>query len=225
MSAILDWLNTAAFTMFGAPTTWAEVLGFITGAWCVYLVARQNIWNWPIGIANNVLWIALFMAAGLYADSSLQVVYIVLALWGWYTWIWGGANRTERLVSRTTNAQWGLLLLAGVAGTFAMYGFLTHLTNSTVPWFDAVTTVLSLMATWGQCLKKIESWWLWMIADVIYIPLYQYKGLTLTAILYVGFFALCVYGFYDWRKALKSQVTAVAVSSGSEEPREKEMTS
>jgi nicotinamide mononucleotide transporter len=64
-----------------------------------------------------------------------------------------------------------------------------------------VTTVLSLLATWGQCLKKLESWYLWIAADLVYIPLYQHKGLTLTALLYVGFLSLCVYGLHDWRRS------------------------
>ena len=90
MSTIVGWLNTAAFTSFGAPTTWAEVLGFLAGAACVYLVAKQHIANWPLGIANNLLWILLFANAGLFADSALQVVFIGLALWGWWQWLHGG---------------------------------------------------------------------------------------------------------------------------------------
>ena len=94
MNALINWLNSPALYAFGAPTTWAEVLGFATGALCVYLVARQHILNWPIGIANNLLWILLFATAGLYADSGLQVIYIALALWGWWQWLHGGRDRT-----------------------------------------------------------------------------------------------------------------------------------
>ncbi|HZG93106.1 MAG TPA: nicotinamide riboside transporter PnuC [Mycobacteriales bacterium] len=199
---LIDWLNSAAFNSFGAPTTWAEVLGFAAGAATVYLVARQVVWNWPVGILNAVLWIVLFATAGLFADSALQVVYIALGLWGWWQWLHGGRDRTPLPVSRTTRRQWRWLAVAGVVGTVAMTVFLDRLTSSTVPLPDAVTTVLSLLATWGQCKKKLESWLLWMTADVIYVPLYQYKSLTLTAILYVGFFVLCVLGFVGWRRDL-----------------------
>lgn len=204
MSSFIDWLGSPAFYAFGAPTSWVEVLGFIFGALCVYLVAKQNIWNWPIGIANNVLWILLFMTFGLYADSALQVVYIILALAGWYMWIWGGTDRTELKVTKTTFDQWVGLTVAGFFGFIFMYQILLQFTPSTVPAWDALTTILSLMAVWGQMNKKLESWFIWMLADIIYVPLYIYKGLTLTSILYVGFFALCVLGYVKWKQALES---------------------
>jgi nicotinamide mononucleotide transporter len=212
--AITNWLNATAFSSFGAPTTWAEVFGFGTGAWCVWLVARQNVANWAVGIANNLLFLVLFAAAGLFADSSLQIVYVGLALYGWYQWVRGGEQRTELPVTRTTVEQWRLLAGVGFAGTIGMAVFLDHLTSSTVPLADAVTTVLSLAATWGQCLKKLESWWLWIAADLIYVPLYQYKGLALTAILYLGFLALCVYGLRDWTRTLRAGIQEDLGDSG-----------
>lgn len=209
---VLAWLNSAAFTSFGAPTSWAEVLGFAAGAGCVYLVARQNVLSWPVGILNAALWIVLFGTAGLYADSALQVFYIALGLWGWWQWLHGGLDRTPLRVSTTTPRQWAALATIGVLGTAAMTLFLDRYTASTVPLPDAVTTVLSLLATWGQCRKKVESWLLWMTADVIYVPLYQYKGLTLTALLYIGFFVLCVLGLVQWRRDLRSAAPLATVS-------------
>lgn len=205
MTTIVSWLNTAAFTSFGAPTTWAEVLGFLAGAACVYLVAKQHILNWPLGIANNLLWILLFANAGLFADSGLQVIYIGLAVWGWWQWLHGGAHRTQRVVTGTGGREWAALATAGVLGTAALTWFLDTQTSSTVPFWDAVTTVLSLMAVYGQAMKRWESWLLWMAADVVYVPLYHHKGLDLTAILYVGFFLLCVKGLVEWRRDLRTR--------------------
>jgi nicotinamide mononucleotide transporter len=203
MSGVIEWLNTPVFYAFGAPTSWAEVLGFITGALCVWLVAKQNIWNWPIGILNNILWIVLFITAGLYADSALQIVYIILALIGWYTWIYGGTNRSALVPTYTSIKEWAWLFITGLAGFSVIVLVLSNLTNSTVPGWDALTTILSLLAVWGQIKKKVESWYLWMIADIVYIPLYVYKGLTLTAILYAGFFSLCVVGLIKWKAAAR----------------------
>lgn len=217
-TTLTNWLNTTAFTTFGAPTTIAEVIGFVTGAVCVYLVAKQHILNWPIGIANNLTWILLFATAGLYADSALQVVFIALAVWGWYQWLHGGQNRTERQVTSTSAREWVGLGLAGVAGTAFLTWFLDTQTGSTVPLADAVTTTLSLMATYGQAKKKWESWLLWMTADIIYIPLYHHKGLDLTALLYIGFFALCVKGLLEWRRALSDQPTATSTTQAAPTP-------
>nr|MBM4732576.1 nicotinamide riboside transporter PnuC [Prescottella equi] len=208
---MIDFLNSTAFTAFGAPTSWAEVLGFVTGAWCVWLVGRQSVWNWPIGIANNVVWILLFATAGLFADSALQIVYIALAVWGWRNWVQGRAGDTLP-VTGTTGTEWIWLAGAGIAGTGALMLFLDTATSSTVPFWDAVTTVLSLLATWGQATKRWESWLLWIAADLIYIPLYLHKGLTLTALLYAGFLLLCIRGLLAWRRSRATE-PALAVAS------------
>lgn len=207
---MIDFLNSTAFTAFGAPTSWAEVLGFVTGAWCVWLVGRQSVWNWPIGIANNLVWILLFATAGLFADSALQIVYIALAVWGWRNWVQGRAGETLP-VTGTTGTEWMWLAGAGIAGTGALMLLLDTATSSTVPFWDAVTTVLSLLATWGQATKRWESWLLWITADLIYIPLYLHKGLTLTALLYAGFLLLCVRGLLAWRRSRATE-PALAVA-------------
>ncbi|MEU6758474.1 nicotinamide riboside transporter PnuC [Streptomyces sp. NPDC046685] len=184
--------------------SWTEVLGFVTGALCVWLVARQHIANWPIGIANNVFFIVLFAQAGLYADAGLQIVFIALAAYGWWSWTHGGGPGTTGAlpVRRTTRTEWAWLAAAGAVGVLALTLLLSRATDSTVPFWDALTTGLSLAATYGQCRKLVESWWLWIAADLIYIPLYVYKGLHLTALLYVGFLALCVAGLAGWRRTL-----------------------
>jgi len=210
LDQVLDPLRATAFTLFGAPTSWMEVIGFLTGALCVWLVARQNAWNWPIGIANNVAFFALFMTAGLYADGWLQVVYLGLAVYGWWAWLRGGDHHSTLPVSATTAAQWRALAVIGVAATAALTWILVVATDSSVPFPDAATTVLSLLATWGQARKKVECWWLWITADVVYVPLYAYKGLWLTAILYVGFIGLCVVGLRAWRADLRSPALAAA---------------
>jgi nicotinamide mononucleotide transporter len=192
-----------------------EILGFVSGALCVWLVAVQNVWNWPIGIANNVTFLILFWTAGLYADSALQLVYLALAGYGWWTWLRGGVARTTLTVSRTTTNQWVVLGVAGALGTAGLTVLLDRVTDSTVPLPDAITTVLSLLATWGQARKKLESWWLWIAADVVYVPLYAYKDLWLTAALYVGFLALCVFGLRNWLRDYTTTPRAAAGRSAS----------
>ncbi|GAA3010332.1 nicotinamide riboside transporter PnuC [Streptosporangium longisporum] len=205
LAEILAPLMRPAFTLGTTPTSWAELLGFATGVLTVWLVVRQNIWNWPIGVASVTLFGAVFLTVELYADAALQVVYVVLGLYGWWQWRYGGAGRTPLPVRRTGRGEWAVLAGCGIALTAALTAVLSTRTDSDVPFWDALTTALSLLATYGQSRKLVESWWLWIAADVIYIPLYLYKGLHLTAALYVIFLGLCVAGLLAWRADLAAR--------------------
>jgi len=209
---MLDWLTSAAFTLFGAPTTWGELLGFGTGALCVWLVVRQHIANWAVGILNVLLLMVVFWYAGLYADAGLQILYVVLGLYGWWQWVFAGTARNALPVRRTSGWEWLALAVAGLLLTAALTFFLDRYTSSTVPLADALTTALSLLATYGQARKLLESWWLWIAADLIYIPLYAYKDLWLTSILYIGFLALCVLGLRAWLSDLRTPIPSPATA-------------
>ncbi|SCL37177.1 nicotinamide mononucleotide transporter [Micromonospora rhizosphaerae] len=215
---MLDWLTSTAFSIAGTGTTWAELLGFATGVVNVWLVARQHIANWPIGIANVLLLMLLFWTAGLYADAGLQIVYVALGLYGWWHWLFGGERRSRLTVARTGQREWWALAVAGVVLTGGLWLLLDRATDSTVPLADAVTTALSLLATYGQTRKLVESWWLWIAADLIYIPLYAYKGLWLTAGLYLIFLGLCVVGLRAWRADLRRRLTPTPVPPGPAAP-------
>lgn len=206
---MIDWLSGVAFTAFGVGTTWAEVLGFGTGLVNVGLLVRRHILNWPLGILNVLLLMLVFWSAGLYADASLQIVYVLLGAYGWWAWLYGGASRTPLTVRSTTRAEWTGLAVAGVVLTGGLWLFLDRLTGSTVPLADALTTALSLLATYGQTRKLVENWWLWIAADLIYTPLYAYKDLWLTALLYIAFLALCVLRLRSWPAARRTQAVAV----------------
>ncbi|WP_018658193.1 nicotinamide riboside transporter PnuC [Actinomadura flavalba] len=199
---LLEPLLRPAFHLGAVPTSWAELIGFATGALNVYLVVRQNIWNWPIGAVNVIFLGLVFLDGGLYADAALQVVYVALQCYGWYVWMYGGAERDALPVRRTRRAEWAGVGVAGAVATAVMTWVLVAFTDSTVPFWDAVTTALSLMATYGMSRKLLESWWLWIAADLIYIPLYWHKDLHLTSVLYVLFLALCVSGLIAWRRDL-----------------------
>jgi len=190
--------------------SFTEILGFLTGAVNVWLLARQNIWNWPIGLANNALYIAVFLSAGLYVDAGLQLVYIALGIYGWWTWA-HPEGRAELRVAHTPRRVWLWLIPATAAATIVLVLFLRRFTDSTVPGWDGLTTALSLAAIYGQCKKYLESWWIWILADVIYIPLYVYKNLRLTSVLYFVFLLLCVMGLREWNKTLRARLEPVTV--------------
>jgi nicotinamide mononucleotide transporter len=179
-----------------------EALGFVTGAACVYLVVRQNVWNFPLGIANNIFFLILFVGARLYGDAGLQLVYLALGAWGWYAWLHGGPNRTALRVARSSPRLLALVALFVCAGTVALTLSL-RAAKGAAPLLDAFTTVLSLAAQYLLNRKLVESWLLWITADVVYIYLYVSRGLRLTAVLYFVFLCLCVAGLVSWRESLR----------------------
>ncbi|HYE73217.1 MAG TPA: nicotinamide riboside transporter PnuC [Blastocatellia bacterium] len=184
------------------PVSLTETLGFITGAACVYLVVKENIWNYPLGIANNIFFIVLFTNTQLYGDAALQLVYIALGIQGWYLWLHGGPQKT---VLKVNSASLELLVYTAVfvvVGTIALI-YLLRWARGAAPFLDAFTTALSLAAQYLLNRKMIENWYLWITADVIYIFLYISRGLHLTAVLYFIFLCLCIAGVMKWRQSLR----------------------
>lgn len=182
--------------------TWTEILGFITGAASVLLAVRESAWNWPVGIANNIFFLILFWRARLYADAILQIVYIVISIFGWWNWVRGGDGHTKLLVSRTMVRTGIVLAVLTAAATALLAIVLRRFSDSAAPFGDGVTTALSLAAQYMLSRKLLENWWVWMSADVIYIALYCYKSLYLTSVLYLLFLGMCIAGYVGWRKSL-----------------------
>ena len=195
-------LDLQVFELAGQPVSYAELLGFITGLASVALAVVQRVETFPVGIAGNVFFLVLFADVGLYADAGLQVVYMVLSVLGWWAWLRLGPERTELDVSDASPAL--LLGVAGgvVAATLVLVPILRE-AHGSAPFLDSLTTSLSLGAQLLLSLKKLQHWYVWMAADVIYVPLYVERGLYLTAIVYVVFFALCLSGLVQWRRALR----------------------
>jgi nicotinamide mononucleotide transporter len=187
--------------LLGTATSLGEILGFVTGAACVWLVVRRNVWNFPVGIANVTFLGLLFLDARLYADACLQVVYIALQVFGWWAWLRLLPQRSQQDVKRGGRLPWIALGLA-LAGTAILFPILRAVGDS-APFWDALTTALSLSAQGLLAWKHFSNWWFWIAADLIYVPLYATKQLPLTACVYVLFLGLCVYGLADWRKAAR----------------------
>jgi nicotinamide mononucleotide transporter len=190
------------------PFDWLEAFGFISGAWGVWLQVRENVWNWPIQLISSALYVVVFLNARLFSDASLNVLYVVLYLLGWYWWLRGGENRGELHIARVTPRM--MLLLAGltVVATAAWTIVLTSIADS-APFLDAFTTVVSLVALFLTARKIFESWHLWIFVNLVYIGLYVYKGLLLTAVLYAIFAGLSVAGLVNWRRLLRRQEVGI----------------
>ena len=176
-----------------------ETIAAVFGVISVFLSVRQNIWSWPTAIVNTGMYIFVFFAAKLYADTGLQVIYVILNAYGWYHWLYGGKNRTELPVSKTSGRTAGLLVVSVIAGTGVLGTILARTTDAALPYMDAMTTSVSLAAQWMMTRKLLENWIIWVAVDVVYIGVYIYKSLYLTAVLYLIFLILSAMGYFQWK--------------------------
>jgi nicotinamide mononucleotide transporter len=179
-----------------------EVVGVAFGVVAVWLTVRENIWCWPTGLVNVGLFIIVFYEARLYADMGLQVVYVALCLYGWYAWLHGGRDQGALSVARTPARIMALLGVLGPGVALALGLTLRHHTDASLPFWDSALTSGSLAAQWMQTRKWIENWVVWIAVDTVYVGVYLYKDLYLTAALYAVFLALAVTGLIEWKKAL-----------------------
>jgi len=180
-----------------------EAVGALAGAVSVYLSARENIWNWPIAIVNLAVYVIVFEHTGLYSDMGLQVVFLVLSVYGWYAWLHGGGNQREFTVRHASSRDW----FDAAVVAFAFWAILARntagLPGVAMPYLDSGLATVSLVAQWMMTRKMLENWILWILVDLVYIPVYVYKGLPLTAALYAVFLALASLGLHAWWRSYR----------------------
>jgi nicotinamide mononucleotide transporter len=176
-------------------------VGFVFGVAGVWLSVRQNIWTWPVGLVNVTLYFFIFLRAGFYSDTGLQVVYFVLLLYGWYHWRFGGPARGALPVTRTPVRTWTLLAVGGAVIWFVLGTVTAQLRGATLPFLDAATTTVSLVAQYMMTRKYLEAWAVWIAVDIVYVGMWLSRSLYLTAVLYAVYLALAVVGHREWKRS------------------------
>jgi nicotinamide mononucleotide transporter len=187
--------------------TWLEVIGVITGLLCVYLAAINNIWNWPFAIISVTIYIFIFFEAKLFADMGLQVSFFVVNIYGWYYWSKKPPNSKKHPVTRITQKEIMIAIPAILLFTFVL-GSLLKYTTASYPYIDSFCTACSLVAQVLLARKVIENWLIWIFVDVIYIGVYIYKDLHLTAVMYAIYVGIALMGYIDWKKDWKKQMSS-----------------
>lgn len=198
------WTSIVAGLSANPLETVAALFGIVS----VWLSTREHLASWPTAIVNVALYFVVFQRAQLYADMGLQVIYLVLSVYGWYEWRFGGAGRTELAVSRTTRAQALVLVPLGLAGALGLGLLLARTTDAALPWIDSALAVTSLLAQWMMTRKLLENWLVWVVADVAYVAMFLSKQLYVTAALYAVFLCLAAKGFLDWRRSWRSHASS-----------------
>jgi nicotinamide mononucleotide transporter len=197
-------MNHTLPLLFGFVTTPLELISFVLAIITVALNIRQVHWAWLFAILSSALYAVVFFDAKLYGDMGLQIVFILVSVWGWTLWLRGGSGPDVMRVTRLSRPGLGLSVFAWLAGFVMLAWFLRSLTDSDVPYVDGFLTAGSLL---GQVLlsrKKLENWHVWIIVDILYVGLYVYKNLILTALLYALFVVMAMLGLRVWRKACQA---------------------
>lgn len=192
---------TEAFSLWGSPVTWLEVAAFWIAIAMVFANFRVHPVAWPLAIASSALYGWLFWGSRLYGEASLQGVFIVLAFWGWWQWLRGrGEDGAPLRVHRLQPRQRLWLAGATVLAWPPLALLLRHLTDSDVPWLDALPTVGSLAGQFLLGRKLVENWPVWLAVNLVSIGLFAFKGLWLTVVLYALFALLSGVGWRQWEK-------------------------
>ncbi|GFM88453.1 nicotinamide mononucleotide transporter [Pseudomonas cichorii] len=186
----------------GAAMSGLELFAAVLGVIAVWLTVKQNPWCWPIGLVMVVIYIWIFFDVKLYSDMLLQVIYAGLQVYGWLQWTRHGNGLPVRAVTVLQSGPVLGGLAIGAVISLVLGASMAHFTDAAQPWLDAALTGFSLVAQVWMAQKRVQCWPLWIVLDVIFVGLFIYKELYLTAALYGLFTLLAVQGWREWRNDL-----------------------
>ena len=183
-----------------------EAVTFVFGIASVYLAKKENIWVYPTGLIATTITVYLLYRAGYYGDMVVNFYYSVMSIYGWYNWARKSNGTNIITISRTNNIEKltgiGMFLLTIIV-IFAIYRTFGY-EIKTENYLDIFTSGIFFTAMWYMALKKIENWTLWIIGDLIAVPIYAYRGLGILSLEYVVFTILAILAYIEWRKILSS---------------------
>lgn len=184
-----------------------EIIATITGIASVALQAREKLIAWPFAIISVSILAYIFFYQKLYSDLGLHIIYIVLNIYGWI--VWSQKKGNEEVTPTQILSKKGLLtsVLVTIGGTFLIGYLMSTYTDADLAFFDAFTTSGSLVAQYLLAKKYLQNWWLWIIVDLVAIPLYIYKGIWIIAGLFFVYLMICIWGYIRWNNKLKQNLS------------------
>ena len=189
----------------------AEVIAVVTAVGYLLLAIRQNIWCWACAAVSTAIYVYLFVTAGLYMESVLNVFYLGMAGYGWYSWYFGKVDDEPLPVVVWPFSRHAFPAVA-ILATAALNGLLLDTyTDAAFPYIDSATTWGAIWATYLVARKVLENWWYWLLIDSISIVIYWLRDLELTALLFVVYVFMIPFGYVSWRRTLVTQSDAPKV--------------
>jgi nicotinamide mononucleotide transporter len=179
-------------------TTLLEWLAVSLAVTEVLLARVNNVWLYPTGIAGTIIGIYVLLTAGLYAESLLNVYYVVMSIYGWIFWLTKRGASTVK-ITWTTKKEWVIVGLIVFVGWLVLYLVLKYFTDSTVPVWDSFVSSTAWAGMWLLARRKIENWVLLNISNLFAIPLLFHKNLPLFGLLTLFLFVIAIWGYFEWR--------------------------
>ncbi len=198
LAATAPWL-APAFSLAGSAVTWLELVALLLSVWMVLCNLRVNPLAWPLAMASSALYGVLFLHSKLYGEAGLQLLFITLALFGWWQWLRGTGDGGRPLLVRWLRPGQRVRLLALTLAAWPLLGWLLQRwTDSDVPYLDALPTVGSIAGQLLLARKQVENWPVWVAVNLVSVGLFAYKGLWLTMGLYLLFTMMAALGWRAW---------------------------
>ena len=186
--------------------SWLEVAAVISGLLCVYLAAKNIIWNWPLAIISVSIYIFIFFDSRLFADMGLQFYFLVVNIYGWYFWSNKPANEAKTPIVLITKTQ--IWFSAGAIILFTIIlGSVLKYTLASYPYLDSFCAACSIVAQFFMARKVAENWLLWVFVDIIYVGIYIVKGLHLTAAMFAVYVVIAYIGYVDWKREYRKRLS------------------
>ena len=193
---------------------WLEILGTLSGLVCVWLLIKESVLTFPIGLLYAVITSVVMLEARLYADLVLNLYFVLMNGYGWYFWVRGAEERQmegKLLVASIPRNELCLALVVISSGTLAVGYFFSAYTAADFAYWDSLTTAASFVAMWMTARKYLESWLFWFVIDVLQIALYTAKGfngspgLYFYSFLYSIYLWMAVLGWRSWSQNIAKQ--------------------
>lgn len=197
--------------IFYTGMDYLEIIGTIIGLVYLWLEYHASIYLWVASVVMPVVYTFIFFDAGLYADMGIQIYYVLASAYGFICWKWAISRKTKEIATETlkiAHTPRRLIMPLSIVCTlltFTIAFILISFTDSNVPWWDSVTTSLSIVAMWLMARKYIEQWWVWLVVDVVSAGVYIYKDLYFTAGLYALYAVIAYFGYKKWNELMIAQ--------------------
>ncbi|MDE5929397.1 MAG: nicotinamide riboside transporter PnuC [Muribaculaceae bacterium] len=183
-----------------------EILGFCIGLLYLWYEYHASWRMWIVSVVMPMISMWIYFRKGLYADFGINIYYLLIAVYGYVCWRMGKPGKSgskERPISRLPVRAWLPVIAVTAMLWYAMGWLLDTQTDSTVPWYDAFTTALSISGMWLLARKYLEQWLAWIVVDAVCVWLYAYKAIYFYAALYAIYTVVAVFGYFKWRRMME----------------------